>query len=88
MKTFQLTISAAEKTIYRGKSSYCNLDSFSGNLGIEADHEPFLGLLRENSIVRFQDEAGADKTVSVESGVICFQNNSCLLTVSLPPTSP
>lgn len=85
MKTFLLTITSAEKTVYHGKSSYCNIVSVSGNLGIEPGHESFLGLLRENSQVRFQDESEVEKTVTVENGIICFQENRCILVVSIPP---
>jgi F-type H+-transporting ATPase subunit epsilon len=88
MTTFHLTISSAETLIYDGPSVYCTINPDSGSLGIEPGHEPFLGVLKENSHVRFKDESGTEKTIAVESGLIYFRNNRCVLTVSVPPVTP
>jgi F0F1-type ATP synthase epsilon subunit len=83
MKTFKLIISAAESLVCNGQAVYCSLSTEKGSLGIEAGHEAFLGVLKENSQLRFRDEKGTETTVLVETGIVWFRDNECLLTVSI-----
>lgn len=84
MTSFHLTVSSADKLLYDGMSAYCNVNTDSGSLGIESKHEPFLSVLRDNSQVRFQDQSGTEKTIEISRGLLLFEDNKCVITVSVP----
>lgn len=88
MKTFTLCIVSDSKIIYSGLALYCGVATLSGSLGFEANHEAFLGVLKENSDITYTVSSGSNSTVTVDSGMISFKNNTCTVTVSLfPPYS-
>ena len=84
MKTFTLTIISDSKIIFSGHASYCGVTTLFGSLGLEAFHEPFFGVLRENSDITYTDSSGGSFTVTIESGILSFKDNTCTVTVSLP----
>ncbi len=83
MKTFTLTLVSDSKIIYSGLAGYCNVRTLNGEIGFEAFHEPFLGILAEDSRISYRDKSGNQGTVDIKSGIILFENNLCTITVSL-----
>ncbi len=81
MKTFPLTIVSDSKILFSGQARYCGITAFSGSIGFEADHEPFIGVLRKNTGITFIDSTSKEMTVKVESGILSFSENSCTITV-------
>jgi len=81
--TFRLTITAAETLLFDGKVTYCSVFTESGKLGLEPRHEPLLAVLKKNSQVYFKDEAGNGNQFTIESGLLSFRDNICILTVSV-----
>ncbi|MBN2444100.1 MAG: F0F1 ATP synthase subunit epsilon [Spirochaetales bacterium] len=88
MTSFHLTITAPQYLIFNDPAVYCKVTTLSGSIGIEAHHEPFLALLKENSSVTYKDESGAEKSILLESGLLSFFNNKCNIAVSLAPGEP
>ena len=82
MNTFTLTISSAAKIYFSGNAVYCGVTTMKGEIGFEAHHEPFLGVLADNSTVVYKDVSGSEKTAGVKSGMIAFKDNICTITVS------
>ncbi len=83
MKTFTLTIVSDSKIAYSGLARYCGVTTLNGAIGFEAFHEPFLGVLKDNSDVVYLDGSGRENSVTIKNGIISFENNTCTLTVSL-----
>ena len=80
MNTFLLNIVMDSKTVFSDQASYCGVVVSSGSMGFEAGHEPFLGVLQEDSDVSYTDNSGAKSSVNLESGIISFKNNICTIT--------
>ena len=80
MKTFMLSIITDLKTIFSGQAEYCSIVTVSGSMGFEAYHEPFLGVLQDNSELSYTDSNGKIYTVALESGIISFKDNACTIT--------
>ncbi len=83
MSTFTLSIISDTKIIYSGKVRYCGIVTISGSIGFEANHEPFMGILKPGSEIEYINENGAGETVSVEDGMLKFIDNKCSIIVSL-----
>ncbi len=83
MKTFPLTIVSDSEIIFSGQVRYCGIISVSGSLGFEADHEPYMGILRKKSEITIIDGVSKESVVKVESGLFLFSKNSCTVTVQL-----
>ncbi len=84
MKSFPLTIVSDSQILFSGQARYCGITALSGSIGFEADHEPFIGILRKKTPITIIDDASKEMTVEVESGILSFNNNSCTVTVQLP----
>ena len=81
MKTFPLTIVSDTEIIFSGQVHYCGVTTYSGSIGFEADHEPFIGVLRKTTGITFIDSTSKETTVKVESGILSFSDNSCMIAV-------
>jgi len=79
MNTFMLSMVTDTRIIYSGQAGYCKLRTLSGSIGFEAFHEPFLGILEDNSIVSYTDTTGRVFSQTLESGIISFRNNICTI---------
>lgn len=84
MKSFTLVIVSDSQTIFSGEAHYCGVTTLSGSLGLEAFHEPFIGVLQENSRISFTDSGGEDSSLIMQSGVLLFQNNTCTIVGVVP----
>ena len=84
MNTFMLSIVTDLKTLFSGQTEYCGIVTVLGSMGFEAFHEPFLGVLRDNSDVSYTDGNGKTCSLTLESGIITFKNNTCTITGNLP----
>lgn len=84
METFTLNIVADTKTVFSAPARYCKVTTLSGSMGFEASHESFLGVLMEDSEISYSDSAGNNYSVTLESGIISFKNNTCTITGVLP----
>ena len=80
MKTFMLSIVTDSKIVFSSQAEYCSIVTVSGSMGFEAYHEPFLGVLQDNSELSYTDGNGKNYTVVLESGIISFENNACTIT--------
>ena len=83
MKTFSLTIVSDSKIIFSGQAVYCSVVTPRGSMGFEANHEPFMAILKKDSEIEYRDKAGNKKSVMVQSGILSFENNTCTVTVQL-----
>ncbi len=83
MKTFTLTVVSDSKIIFSGLAIYCRVKTLSGEIGFEAFHEPFLGVLSSKSEISFHNKSRVEKSINIKSGIIIFENNSCTITVEL-----
>ncbi len=83
MSTFTLSIISDTKIIYSGKVRYCGIVSINGAIGFEANHEPFMGILKPGSEIEYIDENGTGETVTVEDGMLKFTDNQCSIIVSV-----
>ncbi len=81
MKTFPLTIVSDMEIIFSGQVRYCGVTTYSGSIGFEADHEPFIGVLRKETDLDIVDADSKERTVKIESGMLSFKDNSCTITV-------
>jgi F0F1-type ATP synthase epsilon subunit len=82
MTPFHLTITASDKLYFDDEAVYCNVTTPRGSLGIEANHEPFLAVLKENSTITYRDESGGEKSLTIENGLLSFLDNNCIIAVS------
>ena len=88
MNTFALTISAFNKSIYNDQAVSCRIVTPSGALALEANHETFLAILKEHSTIRYKEPSGTERTCKIESDMLSFKNNICLVAVCLPVFVP
>ena len=82
MNTFSLTISTASKIYFSGAAVYCRVTTLKGAIGFEAHHENFFGVLADNSTIEYKDSSGEENSIDFKSGMISFQNNRCIITLS------
>jgi len=80
--TFNLIITAYNEVIYDGEASYCGFITPIGSLGIEARHEPVLALLKEDSVILYDDSVRNRKTVPIKNGLLSFKKNKCIIVVN------
>ncbi len=80
METFNLNIVSDTKTVFSGIATYCGVITDSGSMGFEAFHEPFLAVLKENTDVTYTDKSDTKFSVTLESGLFSFRNNTCIIT--------
>ncbi len=81
MNTFELTIAAYDSILYRGNATMLIVSTPEGEIGIEAHHEPFLAILKEDSELRFSTADGSTQTARIRRGLLSFRENRCILTV-------
>ena len=82
MSTFSLTIISETSRLFSGKVSYCVAITMTGSIGFEARHEPFIGVLKQGSEIRYTDASGNENTVSIDEGLLTFKNNECTVVVN------
>ena len=78
--TFKMVISTPEKTFYKGPAVLCLAFTTEGSIGFEAKHEPFIGVLKENSTVFYKTDEDREVTLEVISGMLLFERNTCIIT--------
>jgi F0F1-type ATP synthase epsilon subunit len=78
--TFKMIISTPEKTFYKGPAVLCRVETPAGSIGFEAKHEPFLGVLKENSSLYYKTDSDKENKLDVTSGILLFNENSCIIT--------
>ncbi len=81
MKTFTLTVISDSKTLFSGQALYCSVTTSSGSMGFEANHEPFLCTLQEDSNIQIRDVSAKETEVEIESGMLSFKDNACTISV-------
>jgi len=82
MNSFNLKILAYDAILFRGKASSCSIQSLEGSRTFEAKHENFMTILREPSTLHFKTAQGENKELELESGIVSFLNNDCIITGS------
>ncbi len=75
-----LSIVTDSKNVFSGQAEYCSIVTVVGSMGFEAFHESFLGILEENSELSYRDSTGKVSYVNLESGIVSFKNNTCIVT--------
>jgi len=83
MNTFKLSISTYNSVVYNGYAAYCGIMTLDGSLGLKAQHEPILSVLKENSVISYKNKSGQDKSFKIISGILSFHNNHCEIIVNL-----
>ena len=82
MKTFELTVISEAKVHFKGRASHCGVTTLSGAIGFEADHEPFVGVLKPGSKIRYTGEEGGEKSLIIQDGMLSFKKNNCTIIIS------
>ena len=82
MSSFKLTIVSDSGLIYSGGVRYCGITTLSGSIGFEANHEPFLGVLKQGSEINYTEESGSEHTAAVADGILSFSGNECSVVVT------
>ncbi len=83
MKVFSLLIISESKSLFSGQAAYCGVTTQVGSLGLEANHEPMIGILKEGSNINYTDDTGKNSSVIIKNGMFMFKDNTCAITVSL-----
>ena len=83
MKTFTLSIVSDSKILFSGLARYCGVTTLNGEIGFEAEHESFFGILGDGTEVRYIGGDENEKSVAVENGIVFFNNNTCTVAVSI-----
>ncbi len=86
MNSFKLIIRAYDGIIYDGQAVFCSVVTPAGGIGLEARHEPFLAVLKENSEIRYSVSPGTEASAEVRSGLLSFKANTCTITVEAAET--
>jgi F-type H+-transporting ATPase subunit epsilon len=81
MNAFRLLVVAFDSTIWSGEAVYCGVTTLSGDLGLEAGHEPLLAVLREGSAITWRDRRGNEHTHPTAGGLLSFRDNACTVTM-------
>lgn len=81
--TFSLVITAHDTIIYNGDAFSCTLTTPDGCLGLEAHHEPLLGILKKDSKISYTDAAAQKKTAAIKHGFFSFNRNKCTIVVGV-----
>ena len=83
MNLFKLRVISDSEILFSGKVRYCGITTVSGSIGFEANHEPFLGILKPGSSIEYTDRNGTKNNIPIEDGMFKFTDNSCSVIVSL-----
>ncbi|OHA68094.1 MAG: hypothetical protein A3A27_00650 [Candidatus Wildermuthbacteria bacterium RIFCSPLOWO2_01_FULL_47_18] len=67
--TFQLSILAIDREIYKGQAQALTVPSQAGELQILADHAPLISLLKEGNLI-VQKEGASHQTIPIAGGVL------------------
>jgi F0F1-type ATP synthase epsilon subunit len=51
-----------------------------GSIGLEAKHEPFIAVLRENSTLTYKTDNGEETSLNIINGMLSFKENFCIIT--------
>ncbi len=87
MKTFDLTILTSTKVLYKGAAAYCGTTTKSGSIGFKANHEPFIGVLKEDSPISYRLSDGSMETLTAADGMLTFKDNLCTIIITAPDQS-
>jgi F0F1-type ATP synthase epsilon subunit len=82
MRSFNLTVVAPEKTLFDGPVSYCCFETPEGKMGIKANHEPFLVVLKNHAPFLYRETDGTENTIYPLNATAVFKNNSCSVILS------
>lgn len=77
-KTFRVDVVSPEQTVWSGEATFVVARTPEGELGILADHEPFMGSLATGS-VEIESESGARTSIGVHGGFIQVLDNQVTL---------
>jgi F0F1-type ATP synthase epsilon subunit len=83
MTSFNLTIVSERKIHFSGKTAYCGVQTLNGSIGFEADHEPFMGVLKPDSLITYGNGDSGDESLKIHDGMLSFKNNDCTITISV-----
>lgn len=82
MNGFSLSVLAADRICYQGTVEACTIDSTTGSQTFEAHHEPFAAVLAAGEVV-IREDSQRRFAIAVEDGLVRFENNSCIIVISL-----
>ena len=82
MRTFNLTVVSPEKTIFDGSVSYCCFVTPEGKMGIKANHEPFLVVLKDSAELLYRLPDGVEKIIYPVNATAVFKKNVCSIILS------
>lgn len=85
MKSFNLSITTPDKTLYDGKVSSLVAPSKIGYLGVLADHAPLIAVLGPGRIMLREDSGGEKVFNSEGSGLLEIMKNSVTILLSDHP---
>lgn len=77
MKTFQLEVVTPERKVYKGEATMVIVKGIDGELGIMADHVPFVTPLRIAPVTIKRD--GEDQVIAVNGGFIEVHKNHVVI---------
>ncbi|OHA63373.1 MAG: hypothetical protein A2842_01435 [Candidatus Wildermuthbacteria bacterium RIFCSPHIGHO2_01_FULL_48_25] len=72
--TFQLSILAIDREIYKGQAQALTVPSQTGELQVLADHVPLITLLKEGNLV-LKKENAEEQTIPIAGGVLEVKTN-------------
>ncbi|CAN5428128.1 hypothetical protein BH23ACT6_BH23ACT6_07370 [soil metagenome] len=74
MSQLNVSLVAADRTVWEGEASMVRVRGIEGDMGIMAGHTPLLGVLVDGEI-RIDLEGGASNTVSIDSGFLSVDHD-------------
>jgi F0F1-type ATP synthase epsilon subunit len=81
MNSFGLTIVGCRRILFQGRATSCGVVTAEGSQGLEAHHEDLLAVLRAPSRLVYRTEAGDDRELEVQAGLLSFVRNECRIIV-------
>ena len=81
MKKFKLKIVSFSRVTFEGLATYCSIITPGGKIGFKANHEPFVSVLKDNSVIEYQIDSGKKERVEIQNGLFAFDKNECTITV-------
>jgi F0F1-type ATP synthase epsilon subunit len=82
MRSFNLTVVSPEKTIFNGSVTYCCFVTPEGKMGVKANHEPFLVVLKDNAEFLYRPTDGSEETIYPVNATAVFKKNECTIILS------
>ena len=84
MNSFNLNIVSSDKIVVDEAAIYCSIITNAGKMGFEARHEPFVSVLKTNSIIEYKTAMGTKNSLNIINGLFAFENGNCTITVFEP----